>query len=198
MRVGTAQFAILGLLQRGPMSGYDVKRAIEQSVGHFWQESFGSIYPTLASLATDGLVALADEDTSPGGRVRKRYRLTADGRRALVAWLARPPQPHVERNELLLKLFFASAVGPEGALAHLTQSLQDAEGRLQAVVELERDVRARADDAHADTDTPYQLLSIRLGIHGLGAHVAWCRESIAMLEALAGPNRPRSSNRRRS
>ena len=194
MRVGTAQFAILGLLQRGPMSGYDVKRAIQQSVGHFWQESFGSIYPTLASLAASGLVALVDEDTSPGGRVRKRYRLTAAGRLELVDWLARPAQPHIERNELLLKLFFGSAIGPEGALAHLTRSLRDAEDRLAQVTELERELRARPDD----DDVPYRLLSIRLGVHGLGSHVAWCRESIAMLEALDRPKRARSPGRRRS
>lgn len=194
MRIGTAQFAILGLLQDGAMSGYDVKRAIERSVGHFWQESFGSIYPTLADLAAKGLISLVDEDTSPGGRVRKRYRLTAAGKRELVAWIERPPQAHVERNELLLKLFFGSAVGTTTAVAHLKQSLRDAEGRLEEVTELERVLRA----APADDDAPYRLISIRLGAHGLGAHLAWCRESIARLEALGRSKPSRSRKRSRS
>jgi PadR family transcriptional regulator, regulatory protein AphA len=184
MRIGSAQFVILGLLQQGPMSGYDIKRMIERTVGHFWRESFGNIYPTLAGLATAGLIALVDEDTSPGGRVRKRYRSTAAGKHELVAWLEAPPQPYIERNELLLKLFFASAVGPERAIVHLARALDDAEARLAEVVALERAVTERPE---RDADAPYRMLSIRLGVLGLGAYAAWCRESIEALRALPKP-----------
>jgi DNA-binding PadR family transcriptional regulator len=97
-------------IQRGPLSGYDIKRLVERSVGHFWQESFGTMYPKLAELAGSGLGDQLEDGATEGGRARKRYRITAAGKRALAAWLKLPPQPHVERNELLLKVFFASHV----------------------------------------------------------------------------------------
>ncbi|MGH9601902.1 MAG: PadR family transcriptional regulator, partial [Terriglobales bacterium] len=46
----TTRFALLGLLSLGPQSGYDLKKRMEQSIAHFWSESYGQIYPTLRRL----------------------------------------------------------------------------------------------------------------------------------------------------
>ena len=68
------QFAILGLLQLGPMSGYDLKRTVDESISHFWREGWGRIYPTLQGLEMAGLVAKRTERRKTGqkqGRERK-------------------------------------------------------------------------------------------------------------------------------
>ncbi|WP_279637931.1 PadR family transcriptional regulator [Corallococcus aberystwythensis] len=44
------------MLCREPMSGYDLRSTIERSVGHFWQESYGNLYPTLERMAEERLV----------------------------------------------------------------------------------------------------------------------------------------------
>ena len=49
-------FIILGILGRGPLSGYEVQKAIKTSTGFFWQESFGQIYPALFELEKSGSV----------------------------------------------------------------------------------------------------------------------------------------------
>src|SRR2546430_12571660 len=54
-RANTSRYAILGVLSRRPMSGYDVKKLIERSIAHFWSESYGQIYPILNRLAAEGL-----------------------------------------------------------------------------------------------------------------------------------------------
>src|SRR5256712_13582840 len=54
-RANTSRYAILGVLSRRPMSGYDVKKLIERSIAHFWNESYGQIYPILNRLAAEGL-----------------------------------------------------------------------------------------------------------------------------------------------
>ena len=53
-RTNTSRHAILGVLSLCPMSGYDVKKLIERSIAHFWNESYGQIYPILNRLAAEG------------------------------------------------------------------------------------------------------------------------------------------------
>lgn len=181
-RENACQFAILGMLCREPMSGYGLRRAIEQTVGHFWQESYGNLYPTLERMAGEGLVELDREEQSLGGRVRRVYRVTKEGRRRLTAWLRRPVVPHVERNELLLKLFFGARVGPVDSLAQVERSRAEAEGLLDALRLLDAEAR-RARAGHPEL--PYWLLSIRAGLLGLEAHLRWCDEARVMLERVA-------------
>src|SRR5439155_265174 len=49
-RANTSRYAILGVLSRRAMSGYDVKKLIERSIAHFWNESHAQIYPILNPL----------------------------------------------------------------------------------------------------------------------------------------------------
>ena len=53
----TTEEALLGLLSLKPMSGYEIKQMIEGSIGYFWRESFGQIYPTLKRLEKGGWIA---------------------------------------------------------------------------------------------------------------------------------------------
>jgi PadR family transcriptional regulator, regulatory protein AphA len=99
---------LLGLLAIEPMSGYDLGLAIRQSVGHFWNESDGQIYPNLRKLANEGFVSCKAE-RQKGRPERRIYSIKEKGRERLKKWLAVPPQPEIPRNELLLKLFFWQA-----------------------------------------------------------------------------------------
>ena len=69
--------ALLGFLSWGPMSGYDLRRVIDQSISNFWSESYGRIYPMLAELSKDGLVD-CQKTVSDGGRPRNVYKLTKE------------------------------------------------------------------------------------------------------------------------
>ena len=64
-RSSSGSEVLLGLLTIEPMSGYDLGQIIRTSVGHFWRESYGQIYPNLKSLAAEGLVT-AKTETAKG------------------------------------------------------------------------------------------------------------------------------------
>ncbi len=49
-RQNTSKYAVLGMLSIGPMSGYDIKKLIGETVGHVWSESYGQVYPALREL----------------------------------------------------------------------------------------------------------------------------------------------------
>ncbi|HEY6098279.1 MAG TPA: PadR family transcriptional regulator, partial [Anaeromyxobacter sp.] len=111
-RENRTRYVVLGMLTTGPLTGYGLRQRIGESVGHFWQESFGQLYPALRRLAADGLVEARATQGGPG-RGGATYHVTAAGRAALAGWLAVPPALEPQRNELLLKVFFAGAVPPE-------------------------------------------------------------------------------------
>src|SRR5580700_9952877 len=94
---GATPSALLGLLSLGPMSGYDIRQLIQQSIGHFWSESYGQIYPGLKRLEAVGLVAKKTE-RKHGSPDRYVYSLTADGRDRLREWLKLPVAEEVPRN----------------------------------------------------------------------------------------------------
>jgi DNA-binding PadR family transcriptional regulator len=111
-RENRTRYVVLGMLTVGPVTGYGLRQRIAMSVGHFWHESYGQLYPTLRQLASEGLV---EARAAPGGPGRggATYHITAKGRAALAGWLSLPPVLEPQRNEVLLKVFFARAVAPQ-------------------------------------------------------------------------------------
>src|SRR4051794_16363263 len=92
---------ILGLLQLGPRSGYEIKQVVDRSTRFFWAASYGQIYPELRRLEGEGLIEGKDAPT--GGRARRVFRLTRAGRKALTGWLTSEGELTVElRDESLL------------------------------------------------------------------------------------------------
>src|SRR6201991_4399195 len=89
--------ALLGLLEREPSHGYDLKRDYDTLFGRGKPLPFGQVYATLGRLARDGKVIAADAE--PGaGPDRKRYIITQDGVSDLETWLTTPvePEPHLQ------------------------------------------------------------------------------------------------------
>jgi DNA-binding PadR family transcriptional regulator len=88
---------LLGLLEREPSYGYELKRDYDAYFGRGRPLPFGQVYATLGRLARDGKVAAAD--SQPGaGPDRKRYAITELGVRDVEAWLAEPveAEPHLQ------------------------------------------------------------------------------------------------------
>src|SRR2546428_10401874 len=101
-RANTSRYAILGVLSRRPMSGYDVKKLIDRSIAHFWSESYGQIYPILNRLAAEGL-AERRRERQRGQPDRHLYSLTSQGRAELPPWLALTPPLRTPPSQLVLQ-----------------------------------------------------------------------------------------------
>ncbi len=116
MRLKPSAYLILGMLQAGVETGYEIKRSVDLTTRFFWAASFAQVYPELARLEKDGYIQGSDQPR--GARPRKVYRLTERGERALREWLRSSRMPDFEfRDEGLLRLFFASPLPEEEALA---------------------------------------------------------------------------------
>ena len=54
----TTEAAVLGLLSHSPKSGYDLKKAVQSSVGYFWAPAKSQIYALLPKLVESGYASV--------------------------------------------------------------------------------------------------------------------------------------------
>jgi DNA-binding PadR family transcriptional regulator len=95
---------LLALLERGPMYGYQLRTAFEESTGGTWPLNAGQVYTTLARLERDGLV----RPLPKGEEGQRPYAITDAGRAELASWFATPVgQNDRPRDELAIKLALA-------------------------------------------------------------------------------------------
>jgi PadR family transcriptional regulator AphA len=168
MELSPTAYVILGMLSWRPMSGYDIKAMVDHSTRFFWAASYGQIYPELRRLTDAGLVRAGPE--RQGGRRRKQYALTRDGRRALREWLAREPETHEMRDEGLLKLFFASAA-PETARQTLAAKRRHHEATAARLREIEATGKPEG----------FALVVLRYGIECHEWMAGWCEREAKRL-----------------
>lgn len=172
---------LLGLLTVESMSGYDLGLTIRGSVGRFWNESYGQIYPNLKRLADDGFVSCKTE-RQKGKPDRHIYSITKKGRERLRKWLAVPPQPEIPRNELLLKLFFGTQASPDILVEYVESMAEKERALLHQFKHVEQEEIAR--NQHYP-DAPYWKMAARFGQFELEAHLRWAEETLAELRSLA-------------
>ncbi len=179
MSNGTAP-SILGLLTWWPMTGYEIKSAIEDSVGNFWSESFGQIYPELRRLQEAGLVQ-SEAEGGENTRSKRRYAITDAGREELRRWLAETPHERPLRNELLLKIFFGLRSSPRELISHVETARDGYAKRLSHIrAKKERITVAQAKNPHL----PFWLITMRNGIAQYEALLTWCDQTIEDLERI--------------
>jgi DNA-binding PadR family transcriptional regulator len=184
------------MLAAEPMTGYGLRKAIAGSVGHFWHESYGQLYPTLRRLAGEGLVSARATRGGPG-RGGAVYHVTQAGRAALAAWLALPPVLEPARNEVLLKVFFAGAVPSEVTARNLegvAEAVRQQRSQLEAIA-------AQMDAAPAlHRDAPYWRLTLEYGLESTRSALGWLEHAQAVLRAPPGgaSGRPPAATPRRS
>lgn len=116
------------------MSGYDMKKVIDSSIGFFYTASYGSLYPALLRLTKKEYVSVTEVESS---KQKKVYKLLPGGKEAFLIWLAEPLS--LIRSEHLLKIFFYDFLDEDTRqqnLANYQYNLEQAIHRLQAVQQI--------------------------------------------------------------
>ena len=131
------EMAILGLLKERAMHGYQLKKRLADTLGGFWQVSYGSLYPALKRLQREAAVEMVFPKDDVGRR-KNVYRITEKGepfRRD-----ARPDRPGRRRDAgFPVRLAFFQYLKPETRLrllerrrSYLEERLVQLNGRLPA------------------------------------------------------------------
>jgi DNA-binding PadR family transcriptional regulator len=162
------------------MTGYRIRQVVSETIGYFWQESFGQIYPALKRLHAGGFVTRRVH-RQRGKPDRHEYSITAKGRAQLEQWLAQEPDPERVRHELLLKLFF----GRQGDAKDLLHHVDKYADRQESLLESYSFIRAHYfKEMPEDPGQPYWELTLTYGEHLAKARLQWARETVKVLKNL--------------
>jgi DNA-binding PadR family transcriptional regulator len=135
------RYALLALLSDGEAHGYQLLKRFNQRIGPFWHPNIGQVYQLLHELERRGLVARRDEEAGP--RLRRVFRLTGRGERALRTWLTRRPGwPPPLRDEIFVRLLATERDGSDALMGQLER--QEAEYRRYLVLLQEEAARPAA------------------------------------------------------
>ena len=181
-RPRSTPYAILGMLSIYPMSGYDIRKEAASSIGYFWNESYGQIYPALRELRAQSLIRLRPGQRG-GNRDRHVYEITDRGKEALGRWRAEPPRPQPIRNELLLKMFFGDRESIPTETGWIERRLAEESEELREFRRLRRQLMKEQRD---HPSLPFWLITLSYGEHCARATIRWCRETLIALRSIEG------------
>jgi DNA-binding PadR family transcriptional regulator len=166
--------AMLGLLDDGPMTGYEIKQFFRNVIRHFWSVSDGQLYPTLKKMHEDGLISL--KVVQQKGTANKHvYSITEKGRERFSHWVREPVTKFEELKEpFALKVFFFGKLSREEILEHL-HTQQELHSR---ILEEIRGIR----DTYEEGVSPYQRMIGYAGILYVEVRLLWIARMIDLVQ----------------
>jgi DNA-binding PadR family transcriptional regulator len=173
--------AILACLTERPMTGYELAKTFDASIGFFWKADHQQIYRELSKLRDRGHVQ-AREVVQSGKPNKLVYTLTPEGKAALRHWALRPSVPPSIKDDLLVRLCALDHVDIEPLRADLMARLEHHRDRYERY---ERLLNKRAPQGVATPGDVGKLLGLRIGMQHERAVAEWCEEAIEALSALS-------------
>jgi len=186
-RSAVLELAVLGVLHRTPMHGYELRKQITNVLGLFRALSYGSLYPCLHELLAAGLIAEEHDQAEADGTVRPRagrrslkvYRLTADGKERLQELLGEGGPAAWEDDGFGVHFAFFGQTRADVRLRIL-------EGRRSRLEERMESIRAALTRTRERVDS-YTLELHRHGLESVEREVRWLNELIASERQAGGP-----------
>ena len=183
-RSGVLELAVLGLLRRAPMHGYELRQRLYTVLGAFRALSYGSLYPCLHELQAAGLIAADQDETETRSRAGRRslkvYRLTADGKERLQELLGEGGPAAWEDDGFGVHFAFFGQTRADVRLRILEGRRSRLEERMEAIRAAFTRTRERVDS--------YTLELHRHGLESVEREVRWLNELIASERQAGGPD----------
>ncbi len=173
-KVNKSKYAILSMLIKRSLCGYDLKQILQHISRLYWNESNAQIYTNLKLLEEETLVT-SQLDLKSGGREKRVYSITEAGKQALLEWLKQPINLSPPREEVLLKLTNAFLL-PKKDVQNILQDYQkQIESEFQYYQATVQHVR---DDLGAREDVSCIELNLDFVRRMLEAKLAWAASTV--------------------
>jgi DNA-binding PadR family transcriptional regulator len=183
--------AILACLTEHPMTGYELAKTFDSSIGFFWKADHQQIYRELAKLRERGHIQ-GREVVQTGKPNKLVYTLTAEGKAAFRHWANRPSAPASIKDDLLIRLYALDAVDIEALRTDLMARQEHHRDRYERY---DRILKKRFPDGQAAAANLGKMLGLRIGLRHERMVADWCEEAIAALSAISISDRGNTENR---
>lgn len=172
--------AILVCLTDRPMSGYDLAKNFDASIGFFWRASHQQIYRELGKLREKGFVE-SQELTQNGKPNRIVHTITDEGRGALKSWSTKPCRMPSVKDDLLVKFYALEDVDIDALKDQLTIRIEQHQSKLTQYKRIKERYYTNKDL------TPNQkgkLIALDMGIENETHNIAQMQEAMIRISAL--------------
>jgi DNA-binding PadR family transcriptional regulator len=170
-------FALLGLINQQPMSGYDLRKIFASSAMGSFSDSPGAIYPALRRLEERGMVR-GKADESASGRNRRVFSMTPEGKAAFKAWLKQSVTSDdvIRRTgDLMLRFaFMDELLGAKRVIRFLSEFADETAAYIPSLKQYL--------ESHAREMRLSGRLALECGIQEYEARLRWANASIAVYE----------------
>jgi DNA-binding PadR family transcriptional regulator len=136
------EYILLGFLKCGEMSGYDIKFFMSNSTSHFYDASFGSIYPALKRMLDLGWIGVREEISE--GKLKKTYFILGKGDIEFMEWLESPITAGKGRMDHLIRVFFYDFLPAGKASSLINGYISDLKEKVRELDLLETRIKDRA------------------------------------------------------
>ncbi|MDQ4006447.1 MAG: PadR family transcriptional regulator [Actinomycetota bacterium] len=164
------ELAVLGLLKERSMHGYQLKKSLSETLGPFWQVSYGALYPALKRLSRQGAVEQVFPQTKVGRR-RNVYRITDQGEKVFADLLSSSGDHLGDDNGFRVRLAFFRYLKPETRIGVLERRRATLLARLG-------ELRQRITASRAQRPDGYTLSLMRHGMDSTERDITWLDELI--------------------
>jgi DNA-binding PadR family transcriptional regulator len=189
------EVAILGLLKERAMHGYELKKRLSETLGSFWQVSYGSLYPALKRLLREEAVEMTFPKQEVGRR-KNVYRLTKKGEQLFAELLERAGQEATEDTAFSVRFAFFRYLKPETRIRLLERRREFLESRWSKLKQSLQSYRERIDN-YTLTLMDHELAATESDIRWLDDLIKAERELVPThLGASATPRRRPGLSRR--
>ncbi|MDC7124206.1 MAG: PadR family transcriptional regulator [Spirochaetales bacterium] len=171
------KYVILGLLNHEDLTGYDIKKQVENNLSNFWDISYGQIYPELKKLENYKFISCRI-DNSENGSLKKIYSITETGRTELISWLESSTRDERIKFEFLLKLYFSAEIKKDITIKNIDDFIDRHSNKIKLYEKFDSNLSAALDNK----DHKYRYLTLLFGIYMEEAFVKWGNEAKTFLE----------------
>ncbi|MFD6007088.1 transcriptional regulator PadR [Bacillus subtilis] len=176
------KYAILGLLRKGELSGYDITSYFKEELGQFWSAKHSQIYPELKKLTDEGFITF--RITIQGTKLEKKmYTLTDSGKQELHDWLIRhQPIPETVKDEFMLKAYFISCLSRQEASDLFKDQLQKRQAKLSDLQGSYEKLMASAEPMSFSSPDFGHYLVLTKALEREKNYVSWLESILAMID----------------
>ena len=172
--------AILVCLSDGPMSGYDLAKNFDASIGFFWRASHQQIYRELGRLREKEYVE-SQEITQTGKPNRIVHTITPQGRAALRVWSMKPARMPSVKDELLVKCYALENVDIPSLNEQLAIRIEQHQTKLSKYFRIKERFY---DDRDLNLNQKGKLIVLEMGIEEEKHRIEWLQEAMMKIGAL--------------
>ncbi|OPA75568.1 hypothetical protein BVG16_19690 [Paenibacillus selenitireducens] len=170
-----SQDVILGMLLKGPKSGYDMKQKFQSTFSFFYDASFGTIYPTLSKMEALGYIT--KESIIQEGKPNKNiYSITPSGREKFQEYIHSPMESEVYRSDFLMRLFFGEFVDKAVIIGWFERKIEELEASHQSL--------STGYEQFIHHSSPTQALCAEFGMEQLKMSFAFLKKGLEKLHNL--------------